>query len=250
MALRLAARRLLDGATFAEGRVHDSAIAPIDHMVGEKGEPFIIVSSEDESAKITAREVNGGDRAIDLVIEIAIAKAVAATPAAGDDAPQPAEIIIPSTDAGLEISLTLITRQINRALFETKGGWGDVFKVFCIGLESVATRRGVGNKDGGRFAARQMIFTIKPLDEPAFGHVPTPDEAWGKLIAAMEADVEFAPLAPLIKQTITGADVEPWDRGRSDAGLTDGAADRIGIGSKAEVGAEPPLADDGVLGDP
>lgn len=246
MALRLAARRLLDGATFAEGRVHDSAIAPIDHMVGEKGEPFIIVSSEDENAKVTSREINGGERSIDLVIEIAIAKAVAAT----TDNQAPTEIIIPSTDAGLEISLALITRQINRALFETKGGWGDVFRVFCIGLENVATRRGVGNKEGGRFAARQMILTIKPLDEPDFGHVPTPDEAWGKLIAAMESDVEFAPLAPLIKSTITGATIEPWDRGRSDAGLTDGAADRIGIGSKAEVGAEPPLVDNVVLGDP
>ena len=33
LALRISARRALDGATYADERVHDSAIAPIDHMI-------------------------------------------------------------------------------------------------------------------------------------------------------------------------------------------------------------------------
>lgn len=250
MALRLSARRLLDGATFAGGRVHDSAIAPIDHMV-EAGndEPFIVISTEDEEATgISARDVTGGDRKIDLVIEVAIAHSVSAQPEAeGDDAPGP-EIVVPATDAGFEVSLSLIGRQAMRALFEQKDSpWDLLFKRFCLGVEKISNRRGVGNKDGARFAARQIILTINCLQEPHFGHEPAEGEPWGDLLARIEADTELAPLAPLIRQSVTGKpEIAAWDRGRSDQGLTDEAAERIGITAPGDLAAEePPVAAEG-----
>ena len=76
MALRICALRALKGATLAGNHVHDSALAPIEDMLG--AQPFIIVSSEDEVATITGFNVTGGERSIDIVIEAAIANSVKA----------------------------------------------------------------------------------------------------------------------------------------------------------------------------
>ena len=243
MALRLSARRLLGGATFAGDRVHDSAIAPIDHMV-EAGndEPFIIISTEDEEASdIHGRDVTGGHRKIDLVIEIAIAHAVSALPEAGP------EIVIPSTDAGFEVSLSLIARQVMRALFEQKDSpWDLLFKRFCLGVEKITNRRGVGNADGARFAARQIVLTLDCLQEPHFGHVPAVGEPWGDFLTQVEADPDLAALAPLIRQSVTGKpDIADWDRGRSAQGHTDEAMGRLGFAIDGLEGEDPPLLNGG-----
>lgn len=252
MVLRIAARRAVDGATFAGGRVHDSAIAPIDHMVeAGQDEPFIVISSEDEESQIIGRAVTGGERTIDLVFEIAIAHAVAAQPEAEGGNSPPPEIVIPATDAGLELSLSLISRQLFRALFEQKGNpWCDIFRMFCISIRKVTNRRGVGGKDGARFAARQIILSIEPLNEPHFGHQPASDEPWGKLLAQMALDPELATISPLIRSAIIGdPPIADWDRGRSDQGLADEAAAGIGIAAAGDLaGEKPPLANEGALG--
>lgn len=253
MALRMTSRRLLDGATFAGDRVHDSAIAPIDHMVKEgSDEPFILISTEDEEATmIPGRDVTGGHRKIDLVIEIAIAHAVSAQPETEGDEPPAPEIVIPATDAGMELSLSLIGRQVMRALFEQADSpWANLFKRFCIKVEKMSNRRGVGNKDGARFAARQIILSIECLQEPHFGHVPEGGEPWGDFLAQILLDPELAGIEPLIRSSITGTpEIAAWDRGRSDQGLTTEAAEAIGIRMAESPGEEPPLLAGGELVD-
>ena len=41
--------------------------------------------------------------------------------------------------------------------------------------------------------------------KPPFGHVSVPGEPWGDFLSDMEADDELAALAPLVRQSITGA---------------------------------------------
>jgi hypothetical protein len=234
MALRLSARRLIEGATYADMRVHDSAIAPIDHMAFDEGkdEPFIVISTEDENATdIDGRDVTGGNRTIDLVIEVAIAHAVAAqgpTPAGAGTGPN---IVIPATDSGFEISLGLISRQIMRALFEQKTNpWDAVFKRFCLSVDKITNKRGVGANDEARFAARQIVITIMAPHEPHFGHDPSPGDIWADFLTQIDTDGEMAPLSPLIRQSITGTPpIAPPDRARADQGLSDDAAAKIGI---------------------
>lgn len=260
MALRLTACQLLNNATFAGDQVHDSAIAPIDDMVeNESNEPFIVVSSEDETAmSIPGRDVTGGDRTVDIVIEIGIAHRVVvpAVPAVEgedgeDEIPATVETVIPATDEGLEVSLTLISRQVMRALFEQKDSpWAVIFKRFCLKVEKISNRRGVGNKDGARFAARQIILTIDCLQEPHFGHEPEAGEPWGDFLAQVLAVPDIAPLEPLIRATITGKpEIEAWDRGRAHQGLTDEATAAIGTGSPLGIPEETPLVNEGTLTD-
>ena len=245
-ALRLTAKKALIDATYADERIHDSAITPIDHMVssGEQ-KPFIVISTEDEKSTVIGRDVIGGNKTIDLVFEIAIAHAVKAE---GDD-PE-TEIIVPATDAGLELSLALITRQMNRALFEQEGNqWCDLFRRFCINVKEITNRRGVGNEDGARFAARQIILTVEGIDEPSFGHQPQSDDAWGALLDQMDLEPDLASITPLFRAAIIGEPpIEDWDRGRSDQGLTYDAANRIGLGAGGGlIGEEPPEITEGTL---
>ena len=242
MALRFAARRALDGATFAEDRVHDSSIAPVDHMIeGGDDAAFIVVSTEDEATTVIGRDINSAERTIDIVFQVAIAHSGTGEDDGGD-------ILIPATDAGLELSLTLIVRQALRALFEGASPWSTVFKRFAPTVKKITNQRGVGNKENGRFAARLLILTVSPLHEPPFGLVLGEDGPWAELLALMEADAELGALAPLVRQAITGTpEIPAWDRGRADQGLMIEEAQNIGIGAKFLPGEEPALATEGTL---
>lgn len=248
MAMRFSARKALDGATFAEGRVYDSAVAPINEMASEESAAFIVISTEDEEASITSRDILNGNRTVDLVLEVAIARPVVAEADVDGDGTPETDIVIPATDAGMELSLSLIVRQMQRALFEGESPWCDTFRRFAVSVPKISNRRGVGNKDGARFAARQLIFTIEPISEPPFGHVPEGGEPWGDLIIAMESEPDLASIALLVKQAITGSpEIADWDRGRSDQGLTYEAAEKINITFPGYPDEEPPALDGGDL---
>lgn len=245
-AIRLSARKALDGATFAEGRVYDSSVAPIDEIASGESAAFIIVTTEDEEAVTSGRDITNGNRTIDLVLEVAIAQPITADADADGDGSTETEVVIPATDAGLELSLGLIVRQMQRAIFEGGSLWTEIFRLFAVSVVKISNRRGVGNKDGARFAARQLIFTIETLSEPPFGHVPDSSEPWGKLLDAMEADASFGGVPLLIRQSITGTpEIADWDRGRTDQGLTVDAAHKIHITAPTLPDEEPPLTGEG-----
>jgi hypothetical protein len=242
MALRLAFVRVLRGRTLAGGAVYDSAIDPIDHMVGEgKSEPFIVVSSEDESTETTGRDVTSGSRKIDIVVEIAMAVAVKGEGPRDSEHSVPSAISIPSTDAGLEISIGLISREVHRMVFETRSGWGKLIQTIVVNTPIIKSRRGVGNKEGARFAARMIVFTLEVLDDPCFGDDPKgKDTVWGDYIALLEADDELSAMAPLIRSTIIGASIPSHDLERSAIGLSDAAANNLGFASISGSPDEPP----------
>jgi hypothetical protein len=240
MAMRFCATRILSGATYADDRVFDSAIAQVDQMVVGQDNPFITIYTEDEDLRPNLREINstGEGGTIDLVIEVAVMSIVEAQD--GEGGPS---IVIPSTDGGIELTLSLMTRQIKRALFESRTPWGMLFKRFCIGVDRQMNRRAAQNKDGARFAARQLVFSIRPLFDPPFGHVPQAGEPWGDLLALMEADSELSSIAALVRQAITGTPIPEWDRPRSDMGLTPEAARGIGVASVSGDEAPPPAVE-------
>ena len=76
LAMRIAAARALRGATLAETRVYDSAIAPIDQTIAEERQPILIVITDDHEMEVTGRDLFHGSVSCDLVIEAAIAARV------------------------------------------------------------------------------------------------------------------------------------------------------------------------------
>ena len=221
LALRVAVARALVGQTFAEARVYDSAIAPLDGVIAEERRPFIVVCSDQERAKITGRDVPGPEREIDLVLELALASFVPGE--AG------VEVLIPHTDEGLEVALDLMVRQSLRAMLSGESVWSRVILALVPRLLKLETQRGAGADKGVRFAARQVRLVCDPIADPPFGQPVPSGSPWTLWLAAAEADSATAPLRTLVTEAITGAPLPKWETVRSELGLTREAARGIGL---------------------
>ncbi len=237
LALRLSAVRALQAATLvASSRIYDSAVLPIDQMASNTPEPFISISTEDESSRPAGRDLNSGDRMIDLVVEIAIAKTVTLPGEEG------AAIAVVDTDANLELTLAVLARQIAACLFGRGGGlWGDAFRAFAASIEEANSRRGVPVENGQRFAARQLVYRVKALAEPPFGPVES-NTPFAKFFAAAEGDAPLAPTASIIRRAIEGDPVgwpELYTQTAVDAGYTEEEAVKIGIAPEGGLPSVP-----------
>ena len=120
-----------------------------------------------------------------------------------------------------------------------------------MSVSKITNRRGVGNKDEARFAARQIILTCRTLDDPIFGLDPKDqDSVWGEFIGLLEGDAELQGLAPLIRATIEGDAIPTWDRERSIGGYSDAAAENLGFTSPVAASEAPPPVAGGELVEP
>ena len=236
LAIRMAATRALEteGATLAGVRVFDSAITPLDEMVSAEPKPMIVVSTEDDSAEVGGADWNSGGRSIQLVIETAMSQSVELPDGEGQG------VLVPNTDAGLELTLAVLSRQISACLFGRGGGaWGVVFRKFVTGTSEVVSRRGIQSKEGARIAARQTVYSISAMAEPPFDQPVAADTPLGAFLAAAAADPQTAALADLIREVIEGEPVgwpETYSVASMVAGLSDELGEAIGIAPLGGVG--------------
>ena len=238
-ALRLCATRALIGKTIAGDAVSDSVIAPIDDTARADAapRPVVVVYTDDEIGTVTGRDLLGQDRTIDLVLEMALSSSAVVDAQGGDG--QVLEVTIPHTDEGLELTLNLLARQVQGTLLNTPGGWSELWRRLVVEVTKYESRRGAGSKDGVRFAARQLLIQVKPLDEPNFGEPPS--GFWADLIAAMRADSDAGDLADMMAALIEGgAATEAWRVQQTALGLADDEVRAMGLG--------PPFGVDGIDG--
>jgi hypothetical protein len=224
LAIRMSATRALEteGATLAGARVFDSAITPLDEMVSAEPKPMIVVSTEDDSAEVGGADWNSGGRSIQLVIETAMSQSVELPDGEGQG------VLVPNTDAGLELTLAVLSRQISACLFGRGGGaWGVVFRKFVTGASEVVSRRGIQSKEGARIAARQTVYSISAMAEPPFDQPVAADTPLGAFLAAAAADPQTASLAALIREVIEGEPVG-WPETYSVAAMIAGLSDELG----------------------
>jgi hypothetical protein len=236
--MRLAAARAIRNATLAQARVFDSAIDPIDHRISEERKPLIIVTTDDDTGKPTGRDLNDFEREIALVIEIAVASRVIAQE--GDDAV--AELVIPHTDEGMELSLDIIEHQVIRALFYERSDWSRAFMRLVPRVTNYISRRGASTENGIRFAARQIVLSCDVIATPVAG-APLVDY-WQEIVETMEADPETTSVGALIRSQLETPLVEQWRRQANAIGLTEDEAAAIGIAPVWIYPAVPPEAAD------
>ena len=218
-ALRTATVMSLKGSTFADDRVYEAAIDPINFLVQEQRQPFIIVSTEDEEADVEGRDLNLPARKLALLIEIGLATRV-----------ETGAIEIPHTDAGLEAALNLMHRQVMRVFLASEGAWPDVLKDLTVRIDKIVSRRMADAPEkGAKYAARQIVLSVDTLAEPDFGVEPDPDNAWGRLLAAMETDPDLSGFAPLVREQIVGETLTPWRLVEAQLGLTRSGVAAIGL---------------------
>lgn len=236
LALRIATVKTLMNATLAADRVYDSAVDPIDQRISEEAAPVLVIFTEDNQRTVTGRDLRNATHALELVIEAAVASQVMIEAKEGE--PTFAAVEIPHTDAGLEISLDLIDRQIMRALMVDDGLWPTLWRRIALATPKIITRRGAGADKGVRFAARQHVITVEALSEPGFGAIA--EEFWHDFLAALEADDDpnLPPIAAAVRREIEVPTLVDWRRAIADLGASISTAGAIGIGPLRGV-AEP-----------
>ena len=226
LAVRIATIHALRGRTFAEERVYDSKLNPINLVAKDEKRPVIIVTTDDNNTDITGRGLQTGDHSLELVIEVAVTTKISVD--VGDG--QTEDVLsIPATDAGLEATISLIGWQIGRALAADGGEWGGLWRVLVTKVKSISSRRGADDENGVRYAARQYIYVIDHLAEPEPGSKPDSADAWGRFLAMMKSENDdLKNLARIIEAEITTGDFLPWEIARGNLGLAKDVSELIG----------------------
>lgn len=233
LVLRIITVRALRGQTYAGGRVSDSLLDPIDMTVsGEKSPVLVVSSDEDEIRHNGGKDILGADRRIDLVIEMAVASTVAA----GDGT---AQVVIPHTDAGMEAVLSLMARQVMRALMIDATPWSNLWRRCVLNIDAAQSRRGGGSENGVRYAARQLLLSCHTLSEPYFGTTVEPGTFWADFLALAAADADLASLATIIRSEIEApATLTDWQKAAAALGISREATSIIKIAGLSPFGTD------------
>ena len=247
LAMRIAAARALRGATLAEGRVYDSAIAPIDETIAEERQPILIVTTDDHEMEVTGRDLFHGTIACDLVIEAAIAARVEVH----GDGEAESIITIPHTDEGMELALDLMEHQVMAALIRERSDWSRVWMKLVPRISRRLSRRGASVEKGVRFAARQIVLTCDLIEAPTDGAAIAEGTGWAELLQAMSTDTDLAPIAQMLRSEIDGQPLADWRRAANMLGIHLDTANAIGIGPVIDLTQDPqPATEVEVTGGP
>ena len=233
LAIRLCTVQALTNQTMAGGRVYDSQIRPVDEVAKEEPRPFIAVYTDDAAIPANGKNLAMESGTVDLVIEYAVATVVQAEVDGG------VEVQVPDTDAGFEITLDLIERQIFRALMAGQSVWAEHWRRFSVELSSVTSKRGSESINGLRFAARQIKITLGLLAEPAFGQELSPTGAWSRLLADMRAQPVLSALANLLQSEIEAPDLHSWQKAQASLGATNEEGRSLGFPPAYPAGGGP-----------
>jgi hypothetical protein len=232
LAMRIAAARALSGATLAETRVHDSAVAPIDQTIAEERQPILIVTTDDHEMDVTGRDLFHGNAACDLVIEAAIAARVEVV---GEES----IITIPHTDEGMELALDLMEHQVMAALTRERSDWSRVWMKLVPRISRRLSRRGASVEKGVRFAARQIVLTCDLIEAPGDGASVAVGTAWADLLGLMETDADLAPIATMLRSEIEGTPLADWRRAANMLGIHRETVNAMGLGPVLDLSEDP-----------
>lgn len=210
-ALRTATVKALRGRTFAGDMVRDSEIGPIDDAAKDKEIPFVVVYTDDSEIAGHGTDLIGNDGKQCLVFEIGVTTRMTAQ----------GEWEIPTTDAGMELTIDAIERQIKLALADpADNAWGELWRDLVLGIEAKKSQRGAAAKDGLRFAGRQLVIDVTMPRDPHPGRPLGP--LWQRFLALVAADADLSVQLPVLTQLATGGATNwpEWKRVRAAYGLS------------------------------
>jgi hypothetical protein len=200
LALRLATVQALKGCTLAGAHVRDSEQGPLDEQAAPV-QPAIVVFTDDGTRRDTKhpRELFGGDGTQTLIIEIMVTQRTE-TP----DADGVLEVAwsMPATDAGMEIAIDLIERQIAVALSDPDNAWAEMWRQLVMEIGERQSVRGSAGRDGMRFSGRQLNWPVHLPRDPEPGQAPAP--LWADFVALMRSTPDLQQHADVVEAAIRG----------------------------------------------
>lgn len=239
-ALRILTRILLKGQTVAEDRVEDSAITNLEAALKDAPKPILLVFTDDSEFKPQRREVWGGQGNTSLVLIMAIAGAytIKVTDPDGNETEQ-TEFAFPATGPSIEMGLDMMERQIQMALMDPDNPWAILWKKIVGNVNKWKSQRGGSDKEGVRFAARQIVMECETVEDPVMGS--DPEGVWKELVDALEASPspDIRGLADPLRAMIRGKPLPEWKREMAELGINFDTAKKIGLGILSKEGQQP-----------
>ncbi len=168
LTLRLATVLALRGRTDAGDRVWDSRIGEIDELISGDPAPFILVYVDDEDASGEGEALRKGQRVVTISIEMAIGTVERA---AGGY-----QLMMPETDAQLELALDALECQVIDALQDVASPARDAWAGLVVGIDSLRIRRGAWSEvdKARRYAARLIEMQVRIPRDPLPNGQATP----------------------------------------------------------------------------
>lgn len=225
--LRLAVCRLLAGQTWAQERILNSPLDPVDDVVRQDKNgavdprPLIAVFTNDEKGDNEGRDIGGRRGSLDLIFFVYLP-------------PDRVEIDggaieFETRTPGGAMALDLVWHQCRTALLFGAPAWRAVYEKFVTKINDVRARPIlIETEKGARIPAKEVILTLDVLPEPDLGKPMNPN--WLALDAAMRADDGAAPLADLIKAMIEEpANLASWQLERANLAVSEAAIRALGL---------------------
>ncbi len=208
----------LKGATLAGDGVLDSPLDPIALAVAS-ATPLIAIYDDSDTVRPEGRAILEGLRTMELTLQIFLPEKVSVS---AGSAPVPLDI----RNGGSAFAISLIYRQVEKALLEAQNTWSALWNVLVVKVISVDARAYVLDTGKVRVPAREVVLTLDIVDSPAFGGAAA--EVWPDFLAAMAMDPDLAPFAPVVSAAILGETLPQWRADAVTLGYT--PADMLAIG--------------------
>lgn len=233
-ALRLVTQLAIKDRTMAGDRVRDSSIVSLENVLAGAANTVVLIYTDDASDRPTGKDVWGTAQTLDLTLVIGVAGAYRVKVKGGEGEEEVTEFAFPPTDESAELSLDVIERQIKMALTDPNNPWAEIWKGLVVGIDQWSSTRGASTKEGARYAARQLVIRLQPVDDPVPGAAAK--GAWKAFLEAIEAesahggDRDLGPTPALLRALIEGKEMAPEVRAAMENGWTQGVTSALGIG--------------------
>lgn len=232
LALRIATIQALRGRTFAGNMVRDSEIGPIDESVDGADVPFIVVYTDESDVDTDAPNEETSLFGLCTNVNLTIEMAVTSRMKAGWG--------IPQTDAGFEMTIDAIERQIRTALSDPDNVWAEFWRRLVREKKTDKSSRGASDRKGVRFAGRQIILTVDVTPEPNPGGPLS--GLWLDFLNLLDSDVELKTQKDLFVSLATGGttDWSEFKRLRAAYGLSQATAGALRLGPLPMIAPDAP----------
>lgn len=250
IALRIAVQEALRGHTLAGDNVLDSSIGAIDLDADgtartDQDKPFLSVYTDGGAiAAGNGLMVLFGESTVELVIEAGITTAmVEQDPETG--ASTILVVGLPATDAGMELSLDVMMRDVADALTDPTNEWADLVRSLLGNVTGIERSRTGQVTNGTRLAAHELRIKAELVQDPVKGADLTGSD-YERFLAALGASGKPHLLAIKANfERVLAGEVADWSQVQAELGQTNAQSVALGLQPLAidDAGAVPELAD-------